>query len=147
MVEETLAEAIDRAQLNQIRIDKDYTTETGWLNVDKTRMKIALLNVIVNAMEAVTGDQGHLYLETRVNGNHCTISIRDNGKGMDPETLARVFDPYFTSKSKGNGLGMTNTQNIILNHKGKIEVFSEEGKGTSFVISLNILRKENHQPV
>jgi signal transduction histidine kinase len=57
---------------------------------------------------------------------------------MDPETLAKVFDPYFTLKSDGNGLGMTNTQNIILNHKGKIEVFSEEGSGTSFVITLNI---------
>jgi signal transduction histidine kinase len=147
LLDESLKEAFDRAQLNQVSIERNYAAEKIWLNVDRTRMKIALLNIIVNAMEAITGEQGRLFLNTSIANNHCLITIRDNGKGMDGETLAKVFDPYFTSKSNGNGLGMTNTQNIILNHKGKIEVFSEEGKGTSFVITLNILRKENHQSV
>ena len=147
LLDESLKEAFDRAQLSQVSIEKNYSAEMVWLNVDRTRMKIALLNIIVNAMEAITGEQGQLSLDTSIVNNHCLITIRDNGKGMDGETLAKVFDPYFTSKSNGNGLGMTNTQNIILNHKGKIEVFSEEGKGTSFVISLNILRKEKVQPV
>jgi signal transduction histidine kinase len=105
-------------------------------------MVIALLNIIVNAMEAMTGENSTLMLETGEKNGQCIITIRDNGKGMDGETLAKVFDPYFTSKTNGNGLGMTNTQNIILNHKGKIEVVSEEGKGTAFIITLNILRKE-----
>jgi signal transduction histidine kinase len=142
LLDESLKEALDRAQLNQVHIDKNYSKEKIWVNVDRSRMKIALLNIIVNALEAITGENGRLNLETAVVGNQCIIIIRDNGKGMNAETLAKVFDPYFTSKSKGNGLGMTNTQNIILNHKGKIEVFSEEGKGTSFIITLNILRKE-----
>jgi signal transduction histidine kinase len=142
LLEESLNEGTDRAQLKQIRIDKNYSAEKIWLNVDRSRMKIALLNIIVNAMEAMTGEHCRLDLETAAVNNHCIITIRDNGKGMDSETIAKVFDPYFTSKSNGNGLGMTNTQNIILNHKGKIEVFSEEGKGTAFVITLNILRKE-----
>src|SRR5664279_2363286 len=129
LLDESLQEAFDRAQLNQVSIEKNYSAEHIWLNVDRTRMKIALLNIIVNAMEAITGEQGCLYLDTSAVNNHCLITIRDNGKGMDGETLAKVFDPYFTSKSNGNGLGMTNTQNIILNHKGKIEVFSEAGKG------------------
>ncbi|HEY1871838.1 MAG TPA: ATP-binding protein, partial [Chitinophagaceae bacterium] len=140
LLEESLNEAFDRAQLSQVIIEKNYSAEKIWVNVDKTRMKIALLNIIVNALEAITGEQGRLYLDTSAVNNHCLITIRDNGKGMDGETLSKVFDPYFTSKSNGNGLGMTNTQNIILNHKGKIEVFSEMGRGTSFIISLNILR-------
>ena len=147
LLDESLNEAIDRAQLSQIRIEKKYSAEKIWLNVDRSRMKIALLNIIVNAMEAMTGEQGCLELETAVVNDHCIIIIRDNGNGMDAETLAKVFDPYFTSKSKGNGLGMTNTQNIILNHKGKIEVVSEEGKGTAFIITLNILRKEKLRSV
>jgi signal transduction histidine kinase len=147
LLDESLREAFDRVQLRQVSIEKNYSNEHIWLNVDRTRMKIALLNIIVNALEAITGEQGRLYLDTSAVNNHCLITIRDNGKGMDGETLARVFDPYFTSKSNGNGLGMTNTQNIILNHKGKIEVFSEKGKGTSFIISLNILRRENRQSV
>ena len=141
LLDDSLNEAIDRAQLEQVSIDKNYSTEKIWLNVDRSRMKIALLNIIVNAMEAMTGNNGQLFLETIAVGDHCQIIVRDNGQGMDSETLAKVFDPYFTSKTKGNGLGMTNTQNIILNHKGKIEVFSEEGKGTSFIITLDALRK------
>jgi signal transduction histidine kinase len=140
LLDEALDEAVDRAQLNQVAIEKNYAPVKIWLNVDRSRMKIALLNIIVNAMEAMTGDNGHLHLETLQSGSYCQIIIRDNGKGMDTETLAKVFDPYFTSKTKGNGLGMTNTQNIILNHKGKIEVFSKEGTGTSFIITMNILR-------
>jgi signal transduction histidine kinase len=142
LLDESLTEAIDRAQLNQVRIVKKYSPEKILLNVDRSRMKIALLNIVVNAMEAFTSGGGQLEVETLLQNDHCLIIIRDNGKGMDAETLAKVFDPYFTSKSQGNGLGMTNTQNIILNHKGKIEVFSEEGKGTSFIITLNILKKK-----
>jgi signal transduction histidine kinase len=147
LLDESLDEAIDRAQLKQVGIDKKYAAENVWLRVDRSRMKIALLNIIVNAMEAITGENGRLDLETSVTGHQCIIVIRDNGKGMDGDTLSKVFDPYFTSKSKGNGLGMTNTQNIILNHKGKIEVTSEEGRGTAFIITLNILRKNGIQSV
>ena len=141
LLDETLNEAIDRAQLSHVHINKNYSSENIWLNVDRSRMEIALLNIIVNAMEAMTGENSLLVLETGEKNGQCMITIRDNGKGMDGETLAKVFDPYFTSKTNGNGLGMTNTQNIILNHKGKIEVVSEEGKGTAFIITLNILRK------
>jgi signal transduction histidine kinase len=143
LLDESLKEAFDRVQLNQVSIQKNYSADKIWLNVDRTRMKIALLNIIVNAIEAMTGGHGQLVLNTAAVNNHCIITIHDNGKGMDSETIAKVFDPYFTSKSNGNGLGMTNTQNIVLNHKGKIEVFSEEGKGTSFVITLQMIRKEN----
>jgi signal transduction histidine kinase len=141
LLDEALNEAFDRAQLNQVEIIRNYSRELIWLNVDRSRMKIAILNIIVNAMEAMTGDHGKLTLETRIAENNCVIIIRDNGRGMDAETLAKVFDPYFTSKSSGNGLGMTNTQNIVLNHKGKIEVLSKEGRGTEFIIRLNILKR------
>ncbi len=147
LLDESLNEAFDRAQLNRVRIEKKYSNERIWLNVDRSRMKIAILNIIVNAMEAITGENGCLTIETTRSGENCIIIIRDNGKGMDEETMAKVFDPYFTSKTNGNGLGMTNSQNIILNHKGKIEVFSEEGNGTSFIITLNSLRKEAVQSV
>jgi signal transduction histidine kinase len=141
LVDQSLHEAIDRAHLKQVKINKRYSAERILLNVDKTRMKIALLNIIVNAIEAMSGENAILSLETNRVGDQCNIIIRDNGNGMDDETITKIFDPYFTSKANGNGLGMTNTQNIVLNHKGKIEVFSEEGNGTSFVITLNVLSK------
>jgi signal transduction histidine kinase len=143
LLDESLIEAIDRAQLSLVSIDKKYSNDKIWLNVDRSRMKIALLNVIVNAIEAISGENGKLSLETNLVGDKCVITIRDNGNGMDQETISKIFDPYFTSKTNGNGLGMTNTQNIILNHKGKIEVSSEEGNGTAFVITLNTFKKDS----
>jgi len=77
------------------------------------------LNIIVNAIEAMEPGKGKLILETKAEHNKCVIEITDNGTGIDKESMAKLFEPYFTSKLKGNGLGLTNTQNIILNHKGR----------------------------
>ncbi len=147
LVDESLNEAVDRALLNHVQIEKKYNPSPIWLNVDRSRMKIALLNIIVNAIEAMPAENGILSVETASSNGSCLITIRDNGKGMDPETLSKIFDPYFTSKSQGNGLGMTNTQNIILNHKGKIQALSMPGKGTEFTISLNILKDADRNSV
>ncbi len=143
LLEVSLNEAGDRLQLRQVQIEKKYSLAVIWLNVDRAQMNIALLNIIVNAIEAMPVEKGLLSVETAIVNDNCQITIRDNGKGMDAETVSKIFDPYFTSKSKGNGLGLTNTHNIILNHKGKIQVFSTPGRGTEFIISLDILREEN----
>jgi signal transduction histidine kinase len=71
-------------------------------------------------------------------GDKCFIECRDNGAGMDEETRQNIFEPYFTSKAKGNGLGLTHTQNIILNHKGSIQVKSKPREETVFTITLNM---------
>ena len=65
------------------------------------------------------------------------LKIIDNGAGMDEDTSQKMFEPYFSSKPKGTGLGLTNTQNIILTHKGKIDINTRPGKGTQFVIILD----------
>ncbi len=77
-------------------------------------------------------------LETITEGNNCVVIITDNGHGMDETALTKLFEPYFTNKPKGNGLGLANTQNIIFNHKGSIHVNSQMGKGTSFIIGLPV---------
>ncbi|HEY5038730.1 MAG TPA: ATP-binding protein, partial [bacterium] len=147
LMEETLQEVQDRVQLNRISIEKKYTDIPIWMNVDRAQMKIALLNILVNAIEATTPEKGILTVQTAIANGSCRITIRDNGKGMDAETLSKIFDPYFTSKSKGNGLGLTNTQNIILNHKGRIQVFSSPAGGTEFIISLNYIQEGNKESV
>jgi signal transduction histidine kinase len=141
-VDETLQEAQDRIALNNISVIKNYSKTPCDISIDKAKMKIALLNLIINAIEAMEGrNDSQLRLETRTDGNKCRIMIADNGTGMDKEALSRIFEPYFTSKSKGNGLGLTNTQNIVLNHNGEISVESVPGKGTEFVIILTIGNK------
>ena len=143
LLDETLDDAKDRAQLKKIAIEKKYAKGIPVVQVDKIRMKSAFLNVIVNAIEAMPEEKGVLLIETGAKGENCIINISDNGKGMGYETLSRIFDPYFTSKKKGSGLGLTITQNIILNHKGKIQASSEPGKGTVFTIFLRIKGADN----
>ena len=96
------------------------------------------MNIILNAVEAMEKNKGILTLRTKKEGDKCLIQIEDNGSGMDEDTLQRLFEPYFTNKPKGNGLGLTNCQNIILSHRGKIEVKSKLGKGSVFTVIFKI---------
>ena len=137
LADEALELAKDRIALYNISIVKNYSTDICDVAVDKDKLKIAFLNIIVNAIEAMDPGKGVLTITTRGENNRCVVEIGDNGAGMDKESMGRLFEPYFTSKPKGNGLGLTNTQNIILNHKGTIQAESEKGKGTTFVITLD----------
>jgi signal transduction histidine kinase len=139
LLDETLELAKDRLELHNIAVEKNYTSDLIKISADVSKMKIAFLNVIVNAIEAMQPGEGILNLTTKTEKGKCIIEITDNGEGMGEESQARLFEPYFTNKPKGNGLGLTNTQNIILNHRGTISATSEEGKGTTFTISLNLL--------
>jgi len=80
---------------------------------------------------------GTLTIRTAHKNDKCVVTITDNGRGMNKEALSKLFEPYFTTKENGTGLGLTNTQNIILSHKAAIFAESEEGKGTSFTITFN----------
>jgi len=142
LVDETLEMARDRIELKHIKIEKDYSNELCNISVDAEKIKLALLNIIVNAIEAMEKEKGVLLLKTKKQGSKCIIEIKDNGVGMDDDTLQKLFEPYFTAKSDGNGLGLTNTQNIILNHGGNIKVYSKPGEGTSFQVILNIADNE-----
>lgn len=143
LMEETLEMARDRINLNHVEVEKHYSPDPILVSVDAEKMKLALLNIIVNAIEAMEKTGGLLIIKTKKQGNKCMIEIRDNGKGMDDDVLKNLFEPYFTGKLKGNGLGLTNTQNVIFNHKGTIKVYSKPGQGATFLISLNIqLEKE-----
>ena len=129
--------AKDRIELTNIKVDKKYTPDICHVAVDKEQIKIAFLNVIVNAVEAMEAGKGILYLKTENRNDKCVITIADNGNGMREDDFLKLFDPYFTTKPKGTGLGLTHTQNIILNHKGSIHVESKAGEGTKFEITLD----------
>lgn len=134
IIDEALELARDRIMLTHIQIEKNYSLDICDIPADKEKVKIAFLNMIVNAVEAIEGTGGILKINTRGEAGKCVVEIIDNGVGMDKESLSKLFEPYFTTKQKGNGLGLTNTQNIILNHKGTIEVDSIPGKGTTIIL-------------
>lgn len=137
LLDEALDLAKDRIELNHVRIEKNYSDDLQYIAVDQSRIKIAFLNLIVNAIEAMEPDKGILQLITRSENNKCIVEIHDNGIGMDTIAISKLFEPYFTTKTKGNGLGLANTQNIILNHKGTITVESIPGKGSIFIIKFD----------
>ena len=97
-----------------------------------------LLNIMSNAAQAIEHDQGKLLLKTEAEGQWVRVSIQDNGKGIAPEHLKKVFDPFFTTKpvGQGTGLGLSISYQIVQAHGGSIQVASQPGKGTRFVISL-----------
>lgn len=138
LLDETMKEALDRITLTNVEVVEKYSKGIPDIVVDKGKIKIAFLNIIINALEAMGNRENSvLTLETKNENDKCKIIISDNGSGLDEEAASRLFEPYFTSKPKGNGLGLTNTQNIILNHKGEIFAKTSKGKGTSFTILLN----------
>jgi signal transduction histidine kinase len=138
LLEETVAMAKDRTELQQIVVQKEFDC-VSHITADTDKIKIAFLNIIINAIEAMPKDgSGILTIKTKSIGKDCHIIIADNGTGMDETSLSKLFEPYFTNKPKGNGLGLANTQNIIFNHKGNIKAISKLGEGTTFIIVLPI---------
>ncbi len=101
--------------------------------LDKEQVKTALLNILVNAVEAMEEEKGLLIVKTFcTDDSRVCVEVTDNGGGISDADRKRLFDPFFTGKSGGMGLGLTATQNIINSHKGSIEVESQVGEGTTF---------------
>ncbi|MCM3127418.1 MULTISPECIES: ATP-binding protein [unclassified Paenibacillus] len=114
-----------------------------YVSIDVKQIKQVMLNMVKNAMDAIENvgedHSGLIQIETQQEGQYVMVSIRDNGQGMDHNTLVRLFDPFFTTKEAGTGLGLSVSYRIIKNHGGTISVDSKSGKGTEFKISLPIV--------
>ena len=103
-------------------------------SIDPDRIKEALLNIITNASQAT--DHGIITIKTRQEANEVVIEFLDNGCGIKPEDLKNIFNPFFTTKPQGTGLGLAVTHKIIQEHGGKVQVESAWGGGTAFKIYL-----------
>ncbi|MDP4149528.1 MAG: HAMP domain-containing sensor histidine kinase [Bacteroidota bacterium] len=136
MLDEALARSIDRIKLKNVLVVKEYTTHGCMISVDKDRMKIALTNIMINAIEAMPFS-GKLALSTRSENGVCYMEIRDNGIGIGKEDLDKIFKPYFTTKANGLGLGLSTTLDILRSNKVKVVVESEKCIGTRFLLSVN----------
>ena len=96
-------------------------------------MKIALRNLLTNAIESIHGPGE---IEARVEGRpeELTLTLADSGEGMERAVLGRIFEPYFSTKAAGTGLGLPIAKKIVEDHGGTIEVSSQPGRGTSIVL-------------
>ena len=137
-----LAEFI-RAELEQsgIRLLLELDDKVPPVLTDERYMKQALLNLIKNAQAAMPNG-GLLTIATQLAGNEILISVCDTGIGMSADSLAKIFEPYYTTRDNGTGLGLTLVYKIIKEHQGDIAVESREGEGSDFEISLPVYQKE-----
>ena len=141
LVEETLFLARDSAGKGRIT----FVTELAALplaEVDRGQIKQVLLNVLVNASQAITGPGTVTITTARHGAGEVSVRVRDTGCGIPAEVRERIFDPFFSTKPTGTGLGMAVARRIIEDHKGRIIVASAEGEGTSITLILPCLPDE-----
>lgn len=124
-----------RAKMHGIRIERDYRSTPPHILADATEIEQIFSNLFVNSIEEmVEGGVLTIMLEQKEDTVH--IDVSDTGNGIPHEDLQRIFDPFFTKKSSGTGLGLSVVLRIIRTYNGKIEVKSEVGKGTTFSVSI-----------
>jgi len=143
--DEWLESVIDEQNIPQgIRVVKDFSLKNAELSIDPDRLRRAVINIVENACHSMLdnnqmGDplpNSQLNIKTRGNNNRIEFEISDNGPGMPQSVLAKVFEPLFSTKSFGVGLGMPVVKQIMEQHDGGIEIDTEEGKGTSVTLRL-----------
>ena len=138
ILDQTLALSFDRINLNQIKLEKNFPDELPRILLDREKIKIALLNIIINGLEAMQPGTGVLKVSAELRNGSVVALISDNGKGIAPEDIEKLFDPFYTDKPGGMGLGLTSTKNILNSHNAEVEVMSAIGEGTTFCISFKL---------
>lgn len=136
ILEDTVQTARDRAGLKGIQMVIDLPPDSCLVAANAERLKIAFLNILVNAIEAVEPGHGRINVALRKTEEQFIIDLADNGCGIPKETMPNLFEPYFTSKKSGVGLGLAATLNIIKAHSGEIDVTSDPEHETNFRIVL-----------
>ncbi len=120
-----------------ILVEQELATDIPKTYVDRGQLKQAFYNVIKNALQAMRAG-GILRVRTEAADHHVIVSIIDTGHGIGPEQVGQIFEPYYTTKGDGSGLGLMIVQRIVREHGGMIEVESDRDRGTTFRIKLPI---------
>lgn len=140
LIENVLALAGKRLEHGHIQVHTQLKSDLPSIDAVPDQLTQVLLNLIINAIEAMP-DGGELALTTAAEDRWLTIVVSDSGPGISPDEAAKIFEPFYTTKATGTGLGLAVSYGIIERHGGRIEVTGAPGKGTIFTISLPIDRQ------
>jgi signal transduction histidine kinase len=138
IITETLLFMNYELEKNNVTSAVDLDPSLPEVMIEDYQMQQVLLNVIQNAMQAMEGG-GELMLKTSGDGKFVQVSISDTGVGIPEDSIENIFEPYFTTKKNGMGIGLAISREIIEDHNGTISVESQLGVGTTFTISLPIM--------
>jgi signal transduction histidine kinase len=136
ILDSALQVALDRMTLKQIRPVVVFPDEDYIIQADEEKLRIAFLNILINATEAISTEGGIISISLSAKSQFYRVEISDNGCGIEAENLSKLFEPYFTSKRNGMGLGLASTLNILQAHQCVIDVKSQVGVGTTFTITI-----------
>jgi signal transduction histidine kinase len=135
ILEEALAFYAERLRRSGIEVRTSFADGLPPVAVDAARLKQAISNLVLNA-EAAMPQGGELLVSAEPEWRGLTVHITDTGSGIAPENISRIFQPYFTTRPGGTGLGLPTVRRIVEEHDGKVEMHSELGRGTRFTIRL-----------
>ena len=151
LLDEVVELASDRIERSRVCIARDYLMEDAQGEFDPQQLRKAFLNLLINAVEAslqdgevrlrthaVSAEEARAIPDFKSSNGAIAVSVIDSGVGMSAETKRRLFEAFYTTKRNGTGLGMMITQEIVKKHGGRIDVESEEGKGTMVTVYLPV---------
>ena len=135
ILESTLDSIKTKVSSQKVEVHKRYCPGFPVIHVDKEQINRIFSNVMINALESMP-DEGRMTVTTEIAGDFFVVKIQDTGRGIPEEDIIRIFDPFYSTKASGVGLGLSMTYGIVVSHNGTIAVESETNKGTVFTISL-----------
>jgi len=135
IVEEAVRFFTPEIKDRDIVVEQELRSDLPLIDIDRDQMKQAFYNVIKNSFEAMKS-RGILRIRTDKDDSHVMIKFTDTGGGISAENLSHVFEPYFTTKSSGTGLGLLIVRRIVREHGGELSIESSEGKGLTVTIRL-----------
>jgi two-component system, sporulation sensor kinase E len=140
IVEEAVRFFTPEIQDRDIVVEQELRSDLPLLQLDRDQMKQAFYNVIKNSLEAMQR-HGTLRIRTDLDDTHVLVRFVDTGSGMSAANLSRVFEPYFTTKPSGTGLGLLIVRRIVREHGGELSIESSQGKGLTLTIRLPYIDK------
>jgi signal transduction histidine kinase len=141
IIMDALGDFEKNCEKNEIKVETELLEHATVISADKKQMKLAMESLIKNAIEAMDcSSEKLLKIKSYVENGRVKIEMYDTGRGIPKEKIKNVFDPFFTSKTSGPGLGLTLALRIIQEHRGNISIESEPQKGTCVTISLPVKR-------
>jgi signal transduction histidine kinase len=135
LVQESLTFLAPELKDRDILVETELRDDIPPLPLDRHQIKQAFYNVIKNAAQAMKSG-GILHIRTDRNEDHVSVAFEDTGGGIPPENMSKVFDPYFTTKETGSGLGLLIVRRIVREHGGEIDIVNNQGRGLQLTIRL-----------
>ncbi len=139
LIEEVIKNIKMLCKKNNIELKQNIIDDDIYINADYNRLTQVFINLLKNSIEAIPKNKkGHIDIKETISNNNIIITIKDNGKGMNKELLDKIKEPFYTTKPKGTGLGVSLSEEIIKAHDGILNYESEENKYTKVTITLPI---------